>query len=68
MHGPRTLSDDNAWELKGEPDNQHRYKCERCESLEGVLEKVAEMLDKGEKSEEKWSSLKSEYTESMRNI
>jgi len=62
------LSDDNAWELKGECDYQHRYKCERCESLEGVLEKVAEMLDKGEKSEEKRSRLKSEYTESMRNI
>ena len=62
------LSDDNAWEFKGECDHQHSYKCERCESLEVVLEEVAEMLDKGEMWEEERSKLKSEYTESMRNI
>lgn len=62
------LSDNNAGEFRGECDHQHSYECERCESLEGVLGEVAEMLDKVNMLEEEKDRLRFEYTESVRNI
>ena len=62
------LSDDNAREFRGECDHQHSYECERCESLEGVLGEVAELLDKVDMTEEERVRLRFEYTESVRNI
>ena len=62
------LSDRSAWEFRGECDHQHCYECERCESLEGVLQEVAEMQDKANVTEEERSRLKFEYNESVRNI
>ena len=62
------LSDSSAEEFRGECNHQHCYKCERCESLEGVFQEVAEMLDKVDVTEEERVGLKFEYTKSVRNI
>ena len=62
------LSDTNAGEFRGDCDHQHSYECERCESLEGVLEEMAEMLNNVNMVEEERIRLRFEYTESVRNI
>lgn len=62
------LSDSNAEEFRGECDHQHNYECERCESLERVLEQLAEMLDKVDMMEEERARMKFEYTESVSKI
>ena len=62
------LSDTNAGEFRGACDHQHSYECERCESLEGVLEEMAEMLNNVNMAEEERVRLRFEYTESVRNI
>ena len=54
------LSDSNAGEFREEYDHQHSYECERCESLEGVLEELAGMLDKVNIKEEERAMLKFE--------
>ena len=48
----QALSDSSAGEFRGECNHQHCYECECCESLEGVLTEVAEMLDKVDVTEE----------------
>lgn len=62
------LSDTNGGEFQGECDHQHSYECERCESLEEVLEEMAEMLNNVNMEEEERVRLRFEYTESVRNI
>ena len=62
------LSDTNAGEFRGECDHQHSYECERCESLEGVLEEMAEMLNNVNMAEEERVRLRFENTERVRNI
>ena len=62
------LSDTNAGEFRGECDHQHSYECERCESLEGELAEMAEMLNTVDMTEEERVRLRFEYTESVRNI
>ncbi|KAL9977215.1 hypothetical protein ACROYT_G014594 [Oculina patagonica] len=62
------LSDSTSVDLREECNHQHSYECERCESLEGVLEELAEMLDKVDMMEEERAMLKFEYTESVRKI
>ena len=61
-------SDSSAGEFRGEYNHQHCYECEHCESLEGVLTEVAEMLDKVDVTEEERVGLRFQYTESVRNI
>ena len=62
------LSDSNAGEFRGECNHQHCHECERCESLEGVLTEVEEMLERVDMTEEERVRLRFEYTESVRNI
>ena len=62
------LSDGHATEFTGECDHQHNYECERCESLERVLEEVAQHLDGVELTEHERAMLKFEHTENVRRI
>ncbi|KAL9974162.1 hypothetical protein ACROYT_G011171 [Oculina patagonica] len=62
------LSDSTSADFRGECNHQNSYECERCESLEGVFEELAEMLDKVDMMEEERAMLKFEYTESVRKI
>ena len=58
----------NAGDLRGECNHQHCKECERCESLEGVLTGVEDLLDKVDVTEEERVGLRFQYTESVRNI
>ena len=59
------LSDSNSGKFREECDHQHSFECERCESLEGVLDELAGMLDRVDMKEEERAMVKFEYTESV---
>ncbi|KAK3709896.1 hypothetical protein QZH41_007508 [Actinostola sp. cb2023] len=62
------LTDNTAREFTGECNHQHNYECERCESLEMALKKIAEILDRIDMVEQEKAKLQFEFTESVQSI
>jgi len=62
------LTDNTAREFTGECNHQHNYECERCESLEMALKKIAEILDRIDMVEQEKTKLQFEFAESVQSI